>query len=168
VPATATAPRTSAVAPACTAAVRPKHDVRVQAREQRVKVPATGGGKEGVDDFSLAGEIGVGNGGRILHPAAGSARELPCRRRRASNEGRELVEWHGEHVVQDEREPLGGSQRIEDHEQRQTDRVGQQRFVLGIGPVSGGTIGSGTCAPVHGHILRSRSDTRVSNETRPM
>ena len=34
--------------------------------------------------------------------------------------------------MQHERDPLGGSQRIEDHEQRGTDRVGQERFVLGI------------------------------------
>ena len=47
----------------------------------------------------------------------------------------DLVEGDGEHVVQHERQPLGGSQRFEHHEQRQTDRVSQQRLVLGVGPV---------------------------------
>jgi nucleoside-diphosphate-sugar epimerase len=37
--------------------------------------------------------------------------------------------------VQHEREPLGGAQRLEDHEQGETDRVGQQRLVLGVGAV---------------------------------
>ena len=42
---------------------------------------------------------------------------------------------HREHVVQHEREPLGGRERLEHHEQRETDRVGQQRFVLGVEPI---------------------------------
>jgi hypothetical protein len=37
--------------------------------------------------------------------------------------------------VQHEREPLGGSQRFKYHEQRETDRAGQQRFVFGVDPV---------------------------------
>ena len=37
--------------------------------------------------------------------------------------------------MQDEREPLGRVQRLEDHEQRQADGVGQQRLVLGVGAV---------------------------------
>jgi hypothetical protein len=34
--------------------------------------------------------------------------------------------------VQDERQALGGRQRLQHDEQRQTDRVGQQRLVLGV------------------------------------
>ena len=37
--------------------------------------------------------------------------------------------------MQHERDPLSGSQHVQDHEQRGTDRVGQQRFVLGIAHV---------------------------------
>ena len=51
--------------------------VWVEHREKRVEVTAARGGKEGVDDFSLAGEIGVGNRGRSVPPPA------PCTRRRA-------------------------------------------------------------------------------------
>jgi len=36
--------------------------------------------------------------------------------------------------VQHERQALGGIQGVEDHEQRETDRVGQQRFLLGVDP----------------------------------
>ena len=36
--------------------------------------------------------------------------------------------------MQHEREALGGSQGVEDHEQRETDRVGQERFLLGVDP----------------------------------
>jgi uncharacterized glyoxalase superfamily protein PhnB len=36
--------------------------------------------------------------------------------------------------VQDKRDALGRSQRLEHHEQREPDRVGQQRFLLGIDP----------------------------------
>ena len=34
--------------------------------------------------------------------------------------------------MQYERDPLGGSQRFEHHEQRETDRVGEDRLVLGV------------------------------------
>jgi hypothetical protein len=34
--------------------------------------------------------------------------------------------------MQDEREPLSGRQRVQDHQQHRTDRVGQQRFLLRI------------------------------------
>jgi hypothetical protein len=42
-----------------------------------------------------------------------------------------------EHVVQDEREPLRRSQRLKDHKQRQTDRVGQEGFLLRVDLVLG-------------------------------
>jgi hypothetical protein len=78
---------------------------------------------------------GVGNRGRSLPSAARAARELPCRGRGASHDGDDLVEGQVEHIVQHERDPLGGTQRFEYHEQRETDRVGELRFVLGVAPV---------------------------------
>jgi hypothetical protein len=51
----------------------------------------------------------------------------------AGERSRDLIEGHGEHVMQHECDPLGGSQRFEYHEKRETDRVGQYRLVLGIG-----------------------------------
>jgi hypothetical protein len=117
------------------AALSARNDVWVERREQRIEVTAARGSEEGIDNFSLAGEIGVGNRGHSLHPAAGAAGELSCCARRAPHDGSKLVKRHGEHVVQHERHPLGGSQRLEHHEQRQTDRVGQQRFLLRVDPV---------------------------------
>ena len=60
---------------------------------------------------------------------------MPGRGRGAIHDGRDLLEGHGEHVVQHEGEPFGRGQRVEDHEQRGTDRVGQKHFVFGIGPL---------------------------------
>ena len=37
--------------------------------------------------------------------------------------------------MEHEREPLGGAQRLEHHQQRETDGVGQQCLVLGVGAV---------------------------------
>jgi hypothetical protein len=42
------------------------------------------------------------------------------------------LERHAEHVVQHERQPLGRREVLQHHQQRQTDRVGQQRLVFGI------------------------------------
>src|SRR5829696_470094 len=104
-------------------AVGSEHDVRVEHRDERFKVPVSCGSEEGVYDFSLAGEIGVRNIGRSLHAAACAARELPCCGRRAPHDESDLLKGHSEHVVQHERKPLGGSERFEYHEQRETDRV---------------------------------------------
>src|SRR5215211_3751066 len=104
-----------------------QYHVRVDHREKGVEVPAARGRKKGVDDFSLPGEIGVGSCRRSLthahpmHPAAGAAGELSCCRRGAFNDGSDLLKGYGKHVVQHEREPLGGSQRLKHHEQGETD-----------------------------------------------
>ena len=37
--------------------------------------------------------------------------------------------------MQHERDPFGRSQRLQDHEQRGTDRVGHENLLLGVGPV---------------------------------
>ena len=140
--ATACAPRTSLDAPTRGGAVGSEHDVRVEHGEKRVEVAAARGGEEGFDDLPLAGEVGAGSLSRSLHPAAGAAGELPGCGRRATHDGGDLVEGDGEHVVQHEGEPLGGSQRFEHDEQRETDRVGQQRFLLRIAPSERLAIGS--------------------------
>jgi len=74
------------------------------------------------------------SGGRpgAAHPAAGAARELPRRLRAAVDDLGDLVERDREHVVEDEGEPLGGRQRLEHDEQRESDRVGKQPFLLGV------------------------------------
>ena len=65
---------------------------------------------------------GAGPGWRAAAPPPGTV-----------NDGADLAERHTEDVVQDEREPLGGSQRVQHHHQRGTDRIGQQRLVLRAG-----------------------------------
>ena len=60
------------------------------------------------------------------------ARLASCRALSASAPISDLVEGDGKHVVQDERQPLGWLQHLQNDEQRQADRVGQQRFLFGI------------------------------------
>ena len=125
--ATARAPRSSLDAPAGNGtAVGSDHDVWIENREKRVQVTAARRCEEGVYDLSLRGGIGVGDAGCSLHPAASAARELSRRGWGAFHDRSDLVEGHGEHVMQHEREPLGRTQCFEYHEQRETDRVGQQ------------------------------------------
>ena len=115
-------------------AVGSQDDVRVEDGDERVEVAVASGGEERVDDFALAGAIGVGSRGLPLHPAASAAGELPRRGRGPLDHRGDLLERHRKHVVQHEREPLGRRQRLEHHQQRQSDRVGQQRFLLGVAP----------------------------------
>jgi hypothetical protein len=58
-------------------AVGSEHDIRVEHCNKRVEVTVARGGEEGVDDFSLVGQVGVGNHVRSPYPAACPARELP-------------------------------------------------------------------------------------------
>jgi hypothetical protein len=56
----------------------------------------------------------------------------PCTRRRRSapNHRRDLLERQLKHIVQNERQPLGGTERVEDHEQGEPDGIGHQRLLL--------------------------------------
>jgi hypothetical protein len=54
--------------------------------------------------------------------------------------------------VEHEREPLGGVQRLEDHEQREADEVGQERLVLRVGRVDAVDDRLG-----HAHLQRNLS-----------
>ena len=98
-----------------------------------VEVPLPGGAEEGVDDPLLLGEPSIGLRVRALHPPAGAARELACGLRAAADDRRDLVEGQREHVVQDEREPFGGSERLEHDVEGEADAVGDQSLVLGRG-----------------------------------
>ncbi len=51
---------------------------------------------------------------------------------RAIEDRRDLVERHGEQVVQDEREPLGGRERLDHDVKCETDRVREHGRLLGI------------------------------------
>ena len=59
-------------------------------------------------------------------------RELSGRIRRPPQDLGDLVEWHGERVVQHERETLGGRQCVQHDEQRLADGVGEHHVARGI------------------------------------
>jgi hypothetical protein len=79
----------------------------------------------------LPREIDVGHG-HSVDAAASTARELPRRRRRPADDRRDLIERHGEDVVEHEGDTLGRRQRVEDDEHRQPHGIAQQGFLLGI------------------------------------
>ena len=112
------------------ALVGAQDDVGVEDREQPLEVAAVGGGQERVHDLAVGGgRLGVG----ALHAPPRPRRELTRRGRRAVHDRRDVLERHREQVVQDERQALGGLQRLQHDEQRGADRVGGQRHALGIG-----------------------------------
>lgn len=70
--------------------------------------------------------------GYAPHPPTGATCELARRRGRASHDRRDLVEGQTEHVVQDERDAFGGTESVEDHEEREPDRVAHERRPLRV------------------------------------
>ena len=115
--------------------VSAEHDVGVEQPDEPLEVAEPGGGEEGVDHLALAGPIGIGSTHASLHPSTGAAGELAGRLRRTVDDGSDLVERHGEQVVQHERQPFGRCQGLEHDEQREADGVGQQGLVLGVAEV---------------------------------
>ena len=116
------------------AGVGAQDDVGVQQGDERVEVPLAGGGEEGLDHLALLVGIGVAHGRVALDAAARPAGELPRGLGRAVHDRGDLVKRDREHVVQYEGQALGRGQRLQDDEQRQAHRVGQQGLVLGVDP----------------------------------
>src|SRR5437764_783778 len=112
-----------------------QYNARVEHREKRVELTTPRSGEEGVHNFSLTNSIGIGNRRCTLDPAPCAAGELPGRGWGAIHDWSDLFEGQAKHVMQHERDPFGRSQRLQDHEQRGTDRVGHDNLLLGVGPV---------------------------------
>ena len=81
--------------------------------------PAVGRGRDGVRR-------------RGAQAVPGPAGQLLGRGRRTVKYRADLLEGHGEDVVQDEREPLGRRQRVQDDQQGDADGIGQDRVLGGI------------------------------------
>ena len=113
------------------AAVGAEDDVRVEHLDERFEVAVAGSGKERVYDLALTREIRIRHGSRAADAPPCAACELTGRGRASLDDRRDLLERHPEHVVEDECEPLRRRQRVEHDEQRQADRVGEERLVLG-------------------------------------
>ena len=99
-------------------AVGAQHDLGVEDGDEAFEVTIPRRRTEGADDGLLAINIDVRNGG-TLDAATGTARLLPHRRRRSADDRCELVERHGEDVMQHEGDPFGGRQGVEDNQQRE-------------------------------------------------
>jgi hypothetical protein len=113
------------------AAIDSELDIGIEHRDECVEVAIARRGEERVDDLPLSSEVRIRLRGS-LHTAPGAAGQLLRGGFGAVKGSGDIRKRHAEHVVQDEREPLGGGQRIEHHEQRQPDRLGEQRLVFGV------------------------------------
>src|SRR5437016_856609 len=70
-----------------------------------------------------------------LYSPPGSAGELAGGRRGASDDRRDVLEGNGKEVMEDEGEPLGGTQRVEHQQQGWAQCVGHNGLVLRGGAV---------------------------------
>ena len=147
-------------------AVGSQGHVRIQHGEQPLEVAVARRGEEGIDDRPLAVKVGIGDRG-ALDATTAAARELPGGRRRPPDDRRDVVERDREDVVEDERDALGRGESVEDGQQREADRVAEDRLVLGVDAVPPGcTIGSATCVS-SGASRRVRRERSRFRHTRP-
>ncbi len=124
------------------AAVDSQLDVGIEHGEERLEVAIARGSEERVDQLPLSHEIRIGLGEPRTSPRAAGKLLRGCFG--AVEDRGDLRESHAEHVVQHEREPLRRTQRIEHHQQREADGVGDQRLLLGATVSARLTTGSGT------------------------
>jgi hypothetical protein len=101
------------------------------------KSPSRAAARNASTTSHCASRSASGPGGDSTHASPRTAGELVHSLWRALQDLRDVAERHREHVVQYEREPFRRCQHLEHYQQRQTDRVGDQRLVLGVGAVSG-------------------------------
>jgi hypothetical protein len=108
-----------------------------------------------------------GSRARRPDPAPCPAGQLPGGLGRAAEHRGDLAEGNVEHVVQHERDPLGRGQRLEDHEQREPDGVGEQRLLLRRRPVRRAEHRVRHARPdrVSGRAARARSAFRQTRVT---
>lgn len=119
-------------------------DAGVEDFEEVVEAALAGRGEEGFHDCAL--ERHVGNGCApatlLLNDAPpGAAGELAGGLRGAVEDRGDAVEGHAEEVVEDEGDPLGRVQGVEDHLEGEADGVGHDRLGLRVG--GGGLAGEG-------------------------
>lgn len=119
------------------------HHFGVEHRDQRVEVARAQSGQKCIDNPSLLGESRGRGQISAAHTPAGTAGKLPGRGRSAADDGGDFVEGQIEHVVEDKCEALGRRQAVEDHEQGQSYRVGEDSLVFGIGRLVGFGHGRG-------------------------
>ena len=114
---------------AARAEVDSQDDVGVEHGDQCVEVTTASCQEEGIDHRTLTGEVGIWDLG-APYPTPCPARELPGGCRGSIDHGGDLLEWQIEHVMQNEGQPLSGSQGIEYDQERQADRVGKECLAL--------------------------------------
>jgi hypothetical protein len=129
--------------------------------------PARAALRNASTSFALTIPAGVRWCRRTAHAPARAARQLLCRVRRPSHDGPDLVERHGEQIMQDERQAFGGRQRVEHDEQRHADRVREHRFAFGIGafPAHDARLGALRANRLSRRDFRERSMSRHTRET---
>ncbi len=117
--------------PAAAASTRSTTSVSSAASSES-KSPSRAAARNASTSLPLAHEIRCRVRGLAAHAATGAGRELGRGVLRSAHDRRDLGERQVEHVVQHERQPLGGRQPLQDDEQRHPDRVGEQRLLFRV------------------------------------
>ncbi len=118
-------------------------ELGVEDGDESVKISGAQGGEEGIDGFALPGQMGGGSGGCSAHPAAGPAGELAGGSRGTADDGADLVEGEIKGVVENEGKAFCGIEAVKDNEEGQTDGVGEEGFLFGVGTRLAGRGGFG-------------------------
>ena len=115
------------------AAVGVDADVGCKHCAERFHVAVARGGEERFGELHAALSVDFEALSRLAHMAAGAGGKLAAGRRIAADGGGDFVEFHPEHVVQQERRPLERRKPFERQHQRQGDVLAGVLFEGGIG-----------------------------------
>lgn len=116
----------------CGRVVNANDDVRIKNRNECVEVCGAKSCNKFVDNFALLHEFRAGRWRRALNPTASAACELTRSFESATDDLSDFVERRAEQIVKHKCEPLGRIETVENDEQRESDGVRQDCFLLWV------------------------------------
>jgi ABC-2 type transport system ATP-binding protein len=126
------------------AGVDPEDDIGVEHRHERIEVALARCREKGIHELALLRQVNIAGRCRTANASSRTAGELTRVRRRRPDDWCDLVERHGEHVVQDERQPFCWGERIQDDQQTGAAKalIAELAETLGLADILERTVAS--------------------------
>jgi hypothetical protein len=124
-----------------------------QHRQQSVDIAGPRCCEERLDHRPLADQIPFRDNGFAAHPPSRPAGQFLSRHRRTLDDRGDLVERHREQIVQHERDPLGGTQPVQQNKEGKSDGIGELGLTLRVAGACGDPVEFGRIDEVLGAVL---------------
>ena len=108
------------------------NDVWIEHRHHGLEIAGAQSRKKRIDNTALLLKLSRRRSVSLPHASARAAGQLPRGVRRASYDAADFVKGNVEHIVQNKSETLRRAQPVQHDKERETARIGQQRFLFRV------------------------------------